>query len=128
MKTMLIASVLVAAVGTVVGNIVGAIATDNATPSPLSFTLNANATEILTANGIWAPNLTAFAGGKPNTDGINMTAEVEKLVALGIGFKDLFHVSANGVGLVADKKAEEDCAQCDLCWEACAATGLFYPV
>lgn len=99
-----------------------AMATDNAVTHSLTLSLSLNATDVLTANGIWAPNLTAFAQGEPNIAGINFTTEGDKLVASGIDINDLVNIDITTTDVVA----KHSCDQCNLCLKAVAACGLLW--
>ena len=100
-----------------------AMAADNTMVPTLALSLSANATDVLTANGIWAPNATAFAQGEPNTADIDTDAEGEKLIASGIDVNDLVHVS---ISMVVAASVKKSCDQCNLCMKACAAMGLLW--
>ncbi|KAG6367256.1 hypothetical protein INS49_001443 [Diaporthe citri] len=111
--------------------------TSERNPRPFNTTLRANATEILAANGIWAPNVAAFAAGDFNVDGVNFTAEEEKFSRSGLDINDLVQVridssalmatvvgDGGGGGIVGSEKGQcDDCAticeQQDFCDPCC---------
>ncbi|POS73479.1 hypothetical protein DHEL01_v208130 [Diaporthe helianthi] len=97
--------------------------------------MSPNATDVLTAHGIWAPDASAFAAGTPNTAGVDFAAQSDLLAQSGIEIKDLVyftidtsspstHKSRPDVPAVADKV---DCSHCTLCLEACIPMLLLYP-
>lgn len=92
----------------------------------LNITLKANATDLLAAKGIWAPNLSAFAARKYNIDGVNFTAEGEKLAESGLDVNDLVLVTIGDKSLAAAD--DHRCDHCKLCLKACAAALLLYPL
>lgn len=133
MKIFLITHVLVAAM-TATTTIATAFERN---PRPFHTTLRANATEILTANGIWAPNVAAFAAGDFNVDGVNFTAEEEKFNQSGLDINDLVQVRIDssalmataagggaGGGIVGSEKGQ--CDKCSLCVKTCAAWTLLW--
>lgn len=93
-------------------------------PCPLNITLRANATDVLAANGIWAPNLTAFAAGDFNFEGVNFTAEGKKLNESGLDANDLVLVTIGDKGLAATD--DHRCDRCHLCLKACGAALLLW--
>jgi epoxyqueuosine reductase QueG len=100
-----------------------ATAANDAKVATLALSLSPNATDVLIANGIWAPNLTAFAQGEPNTAYIDAAAEGKKLIASGIDINDLVHVNITTAVAVS---AKGSCDRCNLCMKACAATALLW--
>ncbi|KAI3397331.1 hypothetical protein diail_10989 [Diaporthe ilicicola] len=113
--------------------IIAALATTaptDAMASSLTYTQRANATEVLAANDIWSPNLTEFAAGRYNTDGVNFTAEGEKLVQSGLSVDDLVHIGAGETRetSLAVATEKQSCGRCDLCFKACTATILMWPL
>lgn len=122
MKLFLIAYALVAAT-----TALAAMVSTGAGLFPLNITLKPHATEILAANGIWAPDLKAFAASKYNLDGVNFTAEGEKLTESGLDVNDLVLVTIGDRSLAtADKSTEDKCDKCKLCLKACAAALLLW--
>lgn len=118
MKLFLITYVLVAAMTA----FAAMVSTDAGPLLPLNIMLKPNATEVLAANGIWAPDLTAFAASKYNLDGVNFTAEGEKLTESGLDVNDLVLVTiGDRILATADK-----CDKCKLCLKACAAALLLW--
>lgn len=106
-------------------------------PRPFNTTLRANASEMLAANGIWAPNVAAFAAGDFSVDGVNFTAEEEKFNRSGLDINDLVQVRIDssalmaagvggGGGIVSSEKGE--CDHCWLCVKACAAWTILWVV
>jgi NAD-dependent dihydropyrimidine dehydrogenase PreA subunit len=125
MQFMLTLSALVPAIAATTAAAAAANNNNMAVLPILDLSLAPNATDILAANGIWAPNLTAFALGEPNTAGIDATAEGEKLLASGLDVNDLVRVSIDmraGEGGAVTASAKDSCDQCNLCMKACAAT------
>lgn len=114
MKVLLITYALVWTV-TVIAAMVG---TDAGLIS-LNITLIANATEVLASHSIWTPDLTAFADSKYNLDGVNFTAEGEKLTKAGLDVNDLILVGFGD----GDK---HKCDHCKLCLKACGAALLLW--
>lgn len=125
MKISLIIYTLMAAMITI-----GATVDSNKGLHPYNTTLTADAIDLLAANGIWAPNLTAFAAGDFNLDGVNSTAEEEKFNQSGLDINDLVqvridssalmtHAGGGGGGIVSSEKGQ--CDQCSLCTKTCAA-------
>lgn len=119
----LISAVMVALVAAI-----GATATNDVLPRGLSFALRANATDVLTAHDIWAPNLTAFAQGEPNIAGVDANAEAKKLIESGINITDLIDFRFKEVSLVAVKEEQNDCRQCTICHYACVVLFLLAPM
>lgn len=109
-------------------------------PRPFNTTLRADATEILAANGIWAPNVAAFAAGDFNVDGVNFTAEEEKFNRSGLDINDLVQVridssalkaavandsgGGGGGGIASSEKGQ--CDKCSLCVKTCAAWTILW--
>lgn len=128
MNVSLINYALVAAMTT----LAAMVGTDEGLTLPLNITLKPNSIDVLAANGIWAPNISAFAAGKPNVDGVNFTAESEKLAESGLDVNDLVLVTIDDKSLVTvgDKSlvAADDhrCDHCKLCLKACAAALLLW--
>lgn len=129
MKTFLVIFTLMAAMITI-----GATVDTNKGLHPYNTTLTADAIDLLAANGIWAPNLTAFAVGDFNMDGVNSTAEEEKFNQSGLDINDLVQVridssalmahavgdaGGGGGGIISSEKGQ--CDQCSLCTKTCAA-------
>lgn len=100
-----------------------AMVSTDAGPLPLDITLKPNATEVLAANGIWAPDLAAFAASKYNLDGVNFTAEGEKLTESGLDVNDLVLVT---IGSDRSLATADKCDKCKLCLKACAAALLLW--
>lgn len=121
MKIILTACALVAAIATSATR-----AATNATSPSLNYTLSDNAIEVLTANGIWAPNLTAFATNDYDIDGVNFTEESEKLVVSGLNVNDLVHVHVDETGMTITE--QQSCDHCDLCLKACVPMLLLWPL
>lgn len=119
MKLFLITYALVAAMTA----LAAMVSTDAGPLLPLNITLKPNATEVLAANGIWAPDLTAFAADKYNLDGVNFTAEGEKLTESGLDVNDLVLVTIGGDRSLA---TAGKCDHCKLCLKACAAALLLW--
>lgn len=103
---------------------------------PLTFALTPNATELLQAHGLWAPDAAAFAAGEPNTailGDINLTAEAHKFVASGLKANDIvvIGIDNNGGAVVMNadngEEAQKHCSQCDTCQWACMSLILFLP-
>lgn len=107
-------------------------------PRPFNTTLRANATEILAANGIWAPNVAAFAAGDFNVDGVNFTAEEEKFNRSGLDINDLVQVRIDSSALMATaadggsgsgrtvSSEKGQCDECSLCVKTCAAWTILW--
>lgn len=104
----------------------------------LVLTMSANATDVLTAHGIWAPDSTAFAQGEPNTAGVDFAVQSELLSQSGIEIKDLVYFTTDtatsasvhgepqpNIPAVSDK---QDCSHCTLCLKACTPMLLLYPL
>ncbi|KAJ0123397.1 hypothetical protein J7T55_011862 [Diaporthe amygdali] len=84
----------------------------------LTIELSANATEVLTANGLWAPNLTAFATEDYNIDGVDFTANSEKLNQSGLDVNELVHIRIDDKS-IAVTPDDHDCGRCDTCLKLC---------
>lgn len=115
MKILIIICALVAAMVAT-----AAIVGTEAGPLPLNITLRANATDLLAASGIWVPDLAAFAAGEYDFDGVNFTAEGEKLTESGLDANDLVLITIGDKSLAATDG--RDCDRCYVCKRACAAT------
>lgn len=129
MKVSLINYAFVAAMTT----LAAMVGTDEGLTLPLNITLKPNSIDVLAANGIWAPNISAFAAGKPNVDGVNFTAESEKLAESGLDVNDLVLVTIDDKSPVTVSShkslvAADDhrCDHCKLCLKACAAALLLW--
>ncbi|KAK2600939.1 hypothetical protein N8I77_010434 [Diaporthe amygdali] len=114
MKFFLITYALVAAMATMATKLVA-----DSSNYALTIELSANATEILAANGLWAPNLTAFATGEYNIDGVDFTANSEKLNQSGLDVNDLVHIRIDDKS-IAVTPDDHDCGRCDTCLKVCA--------
>lgn len=131
MKVFLITCTLAAAM-----TAIAAMAGAHADVRPFNTTLKADAIEVLAANGIWAPNLSAFAAGDFNFNGVNFTAEEEKFNKSDLDINDLIQVRIDSSALEATTTADDvggsgsvekgSCDKCSLCTKACAAWTILW--
>lgn len=129
MHFMLVASALVAAIL--------AMAVPPSNEPFLTLKMSDNATDVLAAHGIWAPDAATFAQGKVNTADVDFSAQSELLAHSGIEIKDLVYLAIDTASSSSTNEAHPntpavsekgDCDHCTLCLKACAPMLLLYPL
>lgn len=128
MEIMHIISALISALMVALMAAISTTAANDVLPRGLSFALRHNATDVLTAHGLWAPNLTAFAQGEPNIAGVDANAEAKKFIESGINITDLIDVRYGEGSLIAEKEKQTDCQRCTICHYACVALLFLAPM
>ncbi|KUI73164.1 hypothetical protein VM1G_08965 [Cytospora mali] len=121
------------AIMSILAVVTAAVIADNGLP--LTFNLAPNAADQLQPHGLWTPNMTAFAAGKPNIPaGMDLAAEAAKLKASGLDANDIVTVlseidNAAAVGglVVPDGEAHKpakDCSRCNTCPDGLSLGGV----